>query len=90
MMLPTLKALADGKAHTMRELSESVAGLMHVPEADRQEHIASGTQSKWYNRLAWVTTHFSFAGLITRPVRGQVQITQRGSTALLSDPKRIE
>lgn len=90
MMLPVLQALADGKPHAVKDLSEQVAKAMGVSEADRKEELPSGGQTKWANRIAWVGTHFNFARLISRPTRGYMQITQRGSEVLQKNPKRID
>ena len=90
MMLPVLQALADGKPHAVKDLSEQVAKAMGVSDADRKEELPSGGTSKWANRIAWVGTHFNFAKLISRPTRGQMQITQRGSEVLQKNPKRID
>lgn len=90
MMLPVLTALADSKPHSIREVSEATAEAMGVSEEDRQERLPSGNQTKWANRIAWVGTHFNFAGLITRPARAQMQITERGLKVLKDNPKRVD
>lgn len=90
MMLPVLNALADSKPHFIREVSESVAKAMCVSENDRNERLPSGNQTKWANRIAWVGTHFNFAGLITRPARAQMQITERGLKVLKENLKRVD
>ncbi len=90
MMLPVLQALADGNPHVVKDVSEQAALAMGVSDADRNEELPSGGQTKWANRIAWVGTHFNFAKLISRPVRGQMQITERGSGVLKGNPKRID
>lgn len=90
MMLPVLTALADSKPHSIREVSEAAAKAMGVSEEDRQERLPSGNQTKWANRIAWVGTHFNFAGLITRPARAQMQITERGLKVLKENAKRVD
>ena len=75
MMLPVLKAMADGQQHPIRDVSDSVAEAMGISVEDRSELLPSGIQSKWSNRIAWVGTHFNFAGLITRPARAVIQTT---------------
>ena len=90
MMLPVLTALADSKPHSVREVSAIVAKSMSVSEADLQERLPSGYTTKWANRIAWVGTHFNFAGLITRPARAQMQITERGLRVLKDNPMRVD
>ena len=74
----------------MRDLSEATAKSMAISESERAERLPSGTQTKWANRIAWVGTHFNFARLITRPARGQVQITERGLLVLKENPDRVD
>ncbi len=90
MMLPVLAALADSKPRSVREVSAIVAKSMSVSEADLQERLPSGYTTKWANRIAWVGTHFNFAGLITRPARAQMQITERGLRVLKDNPMRVD
>ena len=63
---------------------------MGVSEEERQELLPSGGATKWGNRIAWVATHFKFACLITRPGRGRIQITERGTSVLKSHPDRVD
>ncbi|MFA6544570.1 MAG: restriction endonuclease [Limisphaerales bacterium] len=90
MMLPVLTALADSKPRSVRDVSAIVAKAMGVSEADLQERLPSGYTTKWANRIAWVGTHFNFAGLITRPARAQMQITERGLKVLKDNPQRVD
>ena len=90
MMRPFLQVLSDGKVHAMREVSDQVAKLMEVGADARAERLPSAAQSRWTNRIAWVGTHFNFAGLIVRPARGRVQITDRGLQVLKHNPDRVD
>lgn len=90
MMLSVLQSLGDGCSRTVKEVSESVAAAMGVSDADLAEELPSGGQTKWANRIAWVGTHFSFAKLIRRPARGQMQITDLGREVLAKRPERID
>jgi restriction system protein len=90
MMLPTLESLADKQTHTIRDVSDAVAKRLGVSEQDCQEKLPSGGQTRWTNRIAWVGVHLRFAKLITRPARGQLQITERGLEVLKTKPKRID
>ena len=65
VMLPILETLQDGKERTMRELTEQLALRFKLTEEERQEHLPSGPQSLFYNRVAWAKTH------LTRPSRNQ-------------------
>jgi restriction system protein len=89
VMLPFLEALQDGKERTMRELTEQLALRFMLTEEDRKEHLPSGPQSLFYNRVAWAKTHLKYAGLIDNPVRGKVSISQEGRKVLLQKPSTI-
>jgi len=67
-MLPFLETLQDGKERTMRELTEQLVLPFKLTEEERKEHLPSGPQSLFYNRVAWAKTHLKNAGLIDNPV----------------------
>ncbi len=90
MMLPTLEALVDQHPHTSREVADFVAARLNVSEAERQELLPSGVQTKFRNRVAWVKTHLGFARLLTSPARGQMQITARGLEVFAKKTTRID
>jgi restriction system protein len=73
-MLPFLEVLQDGSERTMREVTELLAAGFKLTEEDRLEHLPSGPQPLFYNRVAWAKTHLKNAGLIENSVRGKVSI----------------
>jgi restriction system protein len=89
LMLPFLETLQDGKERTMRELTEQLALRFKLTEEERQEHLPSGPQKLFYNRVAWAKTHLKNAGLIDNPVRGKVSISQEGRKVLLQKPSTV-
>jgi restriction system protein len=89
VMLPFLETLQDGQERTMRELTERLALRFKLTEDDRQEHLPSGPQSLFYNRVAWAKTHLKYAGLIDNPVRGKVSISEQGRKVLLQKLSNI-
>jgi len=89
VMLPFLETLQDGQERTMRELTEALAGHFKLTEEQLQEHLPSGPQSLFYNRVAWAKTHLKNAGLIDNPVRGKVSISEAGRKVLLQKPATI-
>jgi restriction system protein len=89
IMLPFLEALQDGKERTMRELTEELSERFNLTEQDRLEHLPSGPQSLFYNRVAWTKTHLKHAGLINNPVRGKVSISAEGRKVLLQKPPLV-
>lgn len=88
LTLPILRQLADGQPRHWRELRDGCAAEFGLTDEDRAEQIPSG-QSRLDNRVIWANSHMSQAGLIERPSRGHVQITQRGREVLASPPQGI-
>lgn len=91
LMLPLLQLLNDG--HDRRivpELTDPLGEQFHLTPEDHQRRLLSGTQSIFVNRTHWATTYLSKAGLIARPTRGRVQITDAGRKALTTKPAKID
>ncbi len=89
LMTPTLAALSDGEPKTAAEVRDAVAVAVGVTDEDRQDRLKSGT---WVfnSRVHWAVTYMSQAGLLTRPKRGVVRITDRGREVLAAHPDRID
>jgi restriction system protein len=85
-MLPWLEILRDGNERSMRELTDALAEHFNLTEEQRQEHLPSGPQSLFYNRVAWAKTHLKNAGLIDNTVRGRVSISELGRSVLVQAP----
>lgn len=90
LMLPLLRIAADGMEHSLAEAREVLASEFKLTEADREELLPSGRQSKFANRVAWAKGYLQQAGLVTSPRRGYFQITERGRGILRSPPQRID
>jgi len=89
-MLPTLKALADGRPHGLLELNEMLAKQFALsPEERNQRNQVSG-QTTFYNRTAWARTYLKAAGLIESPKYGVFIIGPEGKRVLASKPKQID
>lgn len=89
-MLPLLRLGADGREHSLAEAREALAAHFELTEADREELLPSGRQSKFSNRVAWAKVYLQQAGLLLSPRRGHFQISARGVEVLKSPPKRID
>jgi restriction system protein len=90
LMLPVLRAVADGEPVTARSLREAVATEVGLSAEDRAAKIPSGKQSVFENRVGWATTYLVQAGLLVRPKRAVVTITQRGRDVLQANPERVD
>jgi restriction system protein len=89
-MLPLLKLAADGQPHSLGEAREALAARFALTQADRDEPLPSGNQSKFSNRVAWAKSYLQQAGLLTSPKRGYFQIVPRGEKVLMSPPAKID
>lgn len=89
IMRPVLNAVADGTALGLSALRERIADEFQLSEEERHERLPSGRQTVINNRVGWARTYLNKAGLLSIPVKGQVQITSRGLEALTTGPERI-
>lgn len=91
-MLPIMKlAKSKGQKSTPnREFIDRMAEEFKLTEEDRKELLASGTQSRFENRVYWALVHLRRAGLLESTGRGMNRITQRGDEILATNPKRID
>jgi restriction endonuclease Mrr len=88
-MLPLLQIAGDGKEHTLSELRQRLYTEMKLTEADLEEKLPSGTQTKYVNRVYWSTVYLSKAGALDRVRRGVISITKRGRELLVVELLRL-
>ena len=88
-MLPTLRVLADGQPRATRATAEAAADLLDLDADAREEAIPSGLLT-YVSRGQWAQTYLVQAGLIARPKRGTVTITDDGRGVLANPPTRID
>ena len=89
LMLPILKAVGDGRPVPRRELANAMIGEFRLTEAEQEKTISSGGKVI-DNRTWWALTHLFQAGLLARPQRGVVEITDAGRSVLAQPPLRID
>jgi restriction system protein len=89
LMAPALDVLADGGDHSLAELRRVVADRLALTEEDLRAKIPSGTPLL-ANRLHWAVTYMYQAGLLSRPKRGVVRITDRGREVAAAHPDRVD
>src|SRR5438552_7139041 len=92
LMLPIMRlAKTNGQASTSnREFIDRTAEEFRLSEEDRAELLASGTQSRFENRVYWALVHLRRAGLIESTGRGLNRITERGHEVLRQSPPKID
>lgn len=89
IMLPLLKLASDKKEHSMREAIECLASFFKVSKAELQELLPSGQQRIFDNRVGWARTYLKKASLLDSPKRGVFIITDKGLSAIKSNPQKI-
>jgi len=91
LMLPMLELLSDGQVRrVVPEVTDPLGERFHLTPEDHQQKLLSGVQSTFVNRTHWAATYMSKAGLITRPARGRVEITDLGRQVLVKKPVKID
>ena len=91
LMLPMLEVLADGDMRrVVPGVSDVLATRFHLTDDELQQMLPSGAMPTFINRTHWAATYMSKAGLVERPKRGHVCITQRGRDLLATEPDRID
>jgi restriction system protein len=89
LMRPVLAHLSDGSIRRSRDIKDAMADEFELSDTERAEVLPSGRQRTIDNRAGWALTYLSQAGLVARPSRGQVVITDEGRAALDANPSRI-
>ncbi|WP_395753779.1 restriction endonuclease [Prosthecobacter sp.] len=91
IMLPLLRVLgaANEELH-QRDCSQRVAEALNLTEAERQERLPSGSQTYIHNRCGWAGWYMQQAGLVEKPRRAHLRITDEGRRVLGSNPATID
>ena len=90
LMLPLLRISADGQEHRLADARGVLAAEFKLSDADREELLPSGRQSKFANRVAWAKVYLAQAGLLISTRRGHFQISDQGRDVLKAPPARID
>jgi restriction system protein len=57
IMLPMLQLADDGRERRLSDAIEQLAQRLNLSDADRNELLPSGQQSRFDNRVGWARTH---------------------------------
>src|SRR5437867_13322635 len=90
LMLPLLRVASDGETHSLAEARDVLGAAFKVTDAEREELLPSGRQSKFSNRVAWAKSYLQQADLLISPRRGYFQISSRGADVLKAPQPRID
>lgn len=90
LMLPLLRIAEDGKEHSLADARTLLASEFKLTEAELEERVPSGQQSRFTNRVSWAKVYLEMAGLLLTTRRGHFMITDRGREVLKAPPARID
>lgn len=78
-----LTVLQDGQQHSMKEVRDSIAQMLHLTEDDLHETLSNGS-SVYAGRVGWAKTYLKKAEMIDSSQRGYISITPAGRALLAS------
>lgn len=90
LMLPILRLLSDLDDRALRLVESAMADEFQLTPVEREEMLPSGAQRVLLNRVGWSLSYLTKAGLTLRVGKGHYRITQDGSAALQTNPRRID
>jgi len=90
LMLPLLRIAGDGKEHSLSDVRERLGAEFKLTQAEREELLPSGRQSRFGNRVAWAKVYLEQGGLLLSPRRGHLLISDRGRDVLKAPLEQID
>lgn len=91
LMLPVLALLSDRQTRrVVPDITDPVGEQFRLTLEERQQMLPSGAMPTFVNRTHWAVTYMVKAGLLSRPARGRVTITEAGTQALALKPIKID
>jgi restriction system protein len=85
-----LQIMKDGNVRSVGELTDIVSKQLSLSTEDLEKLLPSGTQTVIHSRTSWACTYLKQAGLLDRPERAKLVITERGQLALLETGGQID
>jgi restriction system protein len=89
-MAPLLRIAGDGKEHSLSDARARLGAEFNLTQAEQEELLPSGRQSRFGNRVAWAKVYLEQGGLLLSPRRGHLLISDRGREVLKAPPARID
>ena len=90
LMLPVLQVLEEKGVQGNHELRDALITSLKIPDELLDQRLPSGNQRIFDGRLGWAKTYLAKAGLINRPRRATVEITEDGRQLLAQNPEVID
>ena len=72
-----LTVLQDGQQHSMKDVRNSIAQMLHLTEKDISETLSNGS-TVYAGRVGWAKTYLKKAEMIESSQRGYISITSAG------------
>lgn len=88
-MLPLLTVASTRAEITVQDARDLLAKEFALTDEEREQLLPSGRQRTFSNRVAWAAVYLGQAGLLSRPGRGRIQVTDPGRAVLATPPDRI-
>lgn len=89
-MRPCLALLAVRGPLRSREVKNVLTDEFGLTDDERAQLLPSGRQRVMDSRVGWALTYLVQAGLVNRPQRGHVEITDVGRQVLAENPHRVD
>ena len=89
LMLPVLKALADGSEAPLSKIRAHVAASEKLTKQEVSQLLPSGRQTALANRISWALHRLERAGLVKRVRRAVYQLTAEGGRLLREEPEKV-
>lgn len=91
LMLPLLTVLGATKSELhQKKCTELVSDMLHLTEEQRQAPLPSGGQTVVHNRTGWAGWYMQQAGIVEKPRRAHLRITEAGLKLLAMKPASID
>ena len=90
LMLPALKALADGVEARIGKVRTRIADSEGFTPEDVLEKLPSGRQTVFVSRVSWAVLYMKRAGLVEQVRRAVYRLTPEGGRLLSRSPARID
>jgi restriction system protein len=88
-MLPVLEFLGSGKLSNSHDAAQYVGKYFKLTEQELNELLPNTKKKIINNRVHWARAHLKMAGAIINPVKGMIQITERGKEILKKKPDTL-
>src|SRR6516165_8444987 len=89
LMLPLLRYVSGGERPVQGAIN-ALADQLNLSPDERRALLPSGRTPVFNSRVHWAGTYLAQAGLLSRPRRGVLQITERGKSVLAENPQAID